>query len=278
MDDLLTFEISQFKNGIKDKIDFNNKLNENVFYRCLKLALFDALGQYCRREKKKYKDQIEKGINDKERGFVNFKNKILEFVENCNLVFNKNFYIGLVEEMNKVLTNLLDYWKDNLDANYGILQKIVSMTLKYVYCFNIAEKGKKFKNCYMPLDQYTLQWFKSYEKVTAKNKNTNYGECIQGLRKINYAWSKINKDLFYKIQESISAILDPQSKYKYKLHFNKDNGIALPESGLEAEFVIWRYEQLKKAFNDVMGIQKKNKDYFSITINYKYYYFSSLYL
>ena len=256
MDDLLTFEINQFKEGIKDKKIFENKLNENDFYKCLKLALFDALGQYCRREKKKYKEQIDKGINDKERGFVNFKNKILKFVEDCNLVFNEDFYIELVEEMNDVLAELLDYWKkDNLDANYGILQKIVSMTLKYVYCFNIAEKDKKFKNCYMPLDQYTLQWFKNYEKVTAKNKNTDYGKCIQGLRKINYAWSKIDKDLFYQIQKSISAILK-SPEYKYKLYFNKDNGTEqLPESGLEAEFIIWKNEQLYDIYKIIKKVE-----------------------
>ena len=46
-------------------------------------------------------------------------------------------------------------------GTYGKAQKIVNMTFKYLYCCtNIDNFENHFKYCHMPLDSFTLEWFK----------------------------------------------------------------------------------------------------------------------
>ncbi len=91
-----------------------------------------------------------------------------------------------------------ELWCDNLindlkeinqyEARYGHAQKIVNMTFKYLYCCSGAEK-QWFKDCHMPLDQYTLAWFFTEE-----------GILFQG-------WSWFNKEKYIEVSNTIKSIL-----------------------------------------------------------------------
>lgn len=75
---------------------------------------------------------------------------------------------------------------------YGKAQKIINMTFKYLFCFDDAENyGEKFNVCHMPIDSYILNWYNDSSK----------DKCI-------VAWSDLEKEQYYKIQENIKNILD----------------------------------------------------------------------
>lgn len=96
---------------------------------------------------------------------------------------------------------------------YGQKQKIVNMAFKYLYCCNGAstEYRAMFEPCHMPLDSYTLNWYKR----TIGNSST--------------VWSKMEKDEYRIIQNDIRDKLKKTDSNLYVL---------------EHEFIIWQDEVL----------------------------------
>ena len=94
---------------------------------------------------------------------------------------------------------------------YGQKQKIVNMAFKYLYCCNGAstEYRAMFEPCHMPLDSYTLNW---YKRATGNSTSV---------------WSKMEEDDYIKIQEWINNELKETDLYV-----------------LEHEFIIWQDEVL----------------------------------
>jgi len=87
----------------------------------------------------------------------------------------------------------------------------------------------------MPLDKYTLNWVKRLgdDKV---NKS---------LKSINSSFSKITTGLFNEIQKLILEKLNAGADYK--VSFAKcAKAMRLPSKPLEAEFIVWRQEQLNE--------------------------------
>lgn len=136
--------------------------------------------------------------------------------------------------------------------NYGKAQKIVNMSLKYVYCFEDAKELKdKFKYCHMALDTYTLNWFsdkvrKWYvekTKMTLPNKsnmpswsNLKKGEIKPGGKPQNYT--------YLEIQEIIRMYLEKCENHPYRTE--KDS-----LTPFEAEFYIWEEQKLLKIRNSL---------------------------
>ena len=82
------------------------------------------------------------------------------------------------------------------------------------------------------------------------------------MKKINFAWTNIDKDLYNKIQEFIENTL--KNDYKYKVistNFKMD--ITLPKNKLQAEFIIWNQEKINEI---TMKIKKLNKSYEELCI------------
>ena len=93
------------------------------------------------------------------------------------------------------------------NAYFGLAQKFVNMTFKYLYCMEYQPQSPIYKYCHMPLDKYTLRWF--YKKT---------GIYIDG-------WQAISEELYYRLQNDIYKLADPSAV-----------GLSL----LESEFVIWQ--------------------------------------
>lgn len=96
----------------------------------------------------------------------------------------------------KFLTNfkpILEQYGYNADESlkYGKAQKIVNMTFKYLFCFDDAKNyPPKFEVCHMPLDSYILKW---YNDISSNKCDT--------------AWSDLEKEQYYELQDNIKAIL-----------------------------------------------------------------------
>lgn len=198
-------------------------------------AFDDAFNQYARRNNKLYannKQELMKPVI--ELLFRYFNEECVKF-NDC--------YNSSIEEAMKILDNY----------SYGIAQKFVNMSFKYLYCFDDADEFiGGFEECHMPLDKYTLNWVK-----TLGNKDIN-----EAMKKINFAWTNIDKDLYNKIQEFIENTL--KNDYKYKVistNFKMD--ITLPKNKLQAEFIIWNQEKINEI---TMKIKKLNKSYEELCI------------
>lgn len=77
------------------------------------------------------------------------------------------------------------------NQRFGLAQKFVNMSLKYMMCFSDSKEiSNKFKDCHLPLDKYTIKWVRSF-----RNKEIN-----KKLDTIKNAWANIDEDLYNTIQ------------------------------------------------------------------------------
>ena len=139
---------------------------------------------------------------------------------------------------------------------YGKAQKILNMTMKYLYCFSDTEKyATRFKFCHMPLDSYTLEWFCDMVVPVFNKEQTKKSVSISTIKETS--WSKLslgkNKEEVYSylwIQEQIRNYLQSRENRLYR-NGNKD-----PLTPFEAEFYIWPEQQLKQALKSIKGLKE----------------------
>ena len=131
-------------------------------------------------------------------------------------------------------------------AKFGFAQKFVSMSFKYMYCFDNSKRGN-FKFCKLPLDKYTISWY----------RQKGDKELIKQFKDKKFAWSEISEDLYNEIQDNIDSILSRKCKYQIKCS-DKTAVIVLPENKIEVEFIVWAQEKLNEVYREII----KYKDYY----------------
>lgn len=157
------------------------------------------------------------------------KNKHLKMRNNkIEIVGEINNYEDFDETHGVMCRTLMSKFENKkINITYGQAQKIINMAFKYLYCYdyckNNVEKRKCYRFCHMPLDSYTLSWYKRQkDKIT-----DNYQELESG-----DVWSKLNgKGKYEKIQKSIRELYS--------------------ENILEREFEIWDQERKSSILSDI---------------------------
>lgn len=131
---------------------------------------------------------------------------------------------------------------------YGKAQKIVNMTFKYLFCYADADSYRgHFQYCHMPLDSFTLTWYRREAKKYMKQNGELWYQDNKN-RVDNLTWSDMEWDEYIKIQEDISKIL---VNYKIKIG---NQEISLPKNSLEAEFYIWQNERNDRSLKDLFKL------------------------
>lgn len=131
---------------------------------------------------------------------------------------------------------------------YGKAQKIVNMTFKYLFCYFDADSYKgHFRYCHMPLDSFTLTWYRREAKKYMKQNGELWYQNNKN-RVDNLTWSDMGEEEYISIQEDISKIL---VDYKVKI-VNQE--ISLLENSLEAEFYIWQNERNDGSLKDLFKL------------------------
>ncbi len=152
--------------------------------------------------------------------------------------------------------------KSRLPIKYGKAQKMLNMTMKYLYCLPDARKySAKFKPCHMPLDSFTLEWFcdlvlpiynaglKRFEQVSkTKIMNTSWSnlECGDTDTEYSYLW----------IQKQIRDFLKSNNNHTY---YDVAANRAL--TPFEAEFYIWPEQQFIKAYYGIVSLGVLKESY-----------------
>ena len=149
--------------------------------------------------------------------------------------------------------SFLDKFDDAIEGvyqeiKYGKAQKIVNMTFKYLYCFGGAEKYNNiFKQCHMPIDSFTLNWYWLEIIKTGYIKSDTGKKILKD--QLPNSWSDMTEEQYDAIQKNIEAYLE-DGKKQYKI---SDEGlIPLPSKPFYAEFIIWA-EEMKKAAQESMN-------------------------
>ena len=228
---LVTEKRESFRNGLRTD-----------FYRT---ATFDV------ENIKLFEEAVKSGYGDAKRTFDNigefWKDKESEkqqfftvMAENIQKIFKEavsaHWHDDLCQLFCKELTNLgyhpIVNGREKI-TTYGQAQKVINMAFKYLYCIEGAQKYHNiFAKCHMPLDSYTLSW---YRKVAGKNAEI----------KADTKWSSLTKELYVNIQTEICKFLQEGQFIQID-----SQSVFLPKYPLDAELIIWPEEILLKAGND----------------------------
>ena len=161
----------------------------------------------------------------------------------------------------KTCKTFLDLFKraGGKDIKYGKAQKIINMSMKYLYCFNDSNKySEKFIFCHMPLDHYTLEWF--IHVVIPWTVKTN-DERVEITKIRDTSWGNLNysknKDIYsYSwMQERIFGYLQSIENEKY---LNENNE---PLTPLEAEFYIWPEQKFMERIKEAIDLDLYDINY-----------------
>ena len=135
-----------------------------------------------------YKDMLSAGryyINKSHNEYICEKFKIL--LESKKFIFSRDLIdevCGLFGEQEKIKYN------EKFVTRFGLSQKFVNMTYKYLYVFNdYTQLNIDFSNCDCPLDSVILKKLDYKEKV----------------------WSKLNQEDYIKVQNIISKKLEKEN-------------------------------------------------------------------
>jgi hypothetical protein len=244
-------EIKSFKDGIrqlkkndsKKPCELNSVEDPISIKSAVDLAYNDA---------KRTMDGIGKFENEKNSALDQIKKKIEQYFSN-NSSLSKDDFDQFHHELCKI-------WCESFNNNigtYGKAQKIVNMTFKYLRCCNDASTHKDcFCHCHMPLDSFTLEWFKRRVAPYLDKKDFVKGKMI--------SWSNLEYgscDYFQKDNKEYYS-------YKYYLVHIRDyvNNTYPRLTPLELEFIEWPRMQREIdaetflfALKDDLSSQEKNE-------------------
>ena len=238
-DEMFEIERKLFIKEMKIPANLSYKKKDDYFFGIRK-AFDDAFNQYARRKQQKY-------ANEKEELISPIVERIFDYLNNNNDIFDE-CYNCCIEKAKRILNN----------NQYGIAQKFINMSFKYMMCFCDSDYiSEKFNDCYLPLDKYTIKWIRA-----RKNKEIN-----KRLDTIKNAWANIDEELYKDIQNYVKTELlsTPQYKVSYSEKAGNNEYCSLSSNRLKTEFIIWHQEKineihriLEKAIGDFerLGIQK----------------------
>lgn len=199
--------------------------------------------------------------NDAKRTMHGMGGKSADAKKNVIKIFNEYFddeAPNSEEVFKEKQAYLCDAWVKSFKVSnslgtYGKAQKIVNMTFKYLYCYtddNLEKLKGYFQYCHMPLDSFTLEWFK---RTICSRKEKIFKTKVG-------SWSNMSKSNESNITQGKSA----EQKYAYSFYVDKiqeyinNNKISL--SPLQLEFIVWPQMQLELATENYL---------FALTDDYK---------
>ena len=166
-------------------------------------------------------------------------------------------------------------------GTYGKAQKIVNMSFKYLFCCKDADDYKEyFKFCHMPLDSFTLEWFKREYSSDASNIEWYENEEKSKLKpriiieKIA-SWSALEYDAENDPQKALGFYpregkkkfysylfyLENIRRYIDKKEINHTEEPKESLSPLELEFLVWPEIQRHRAAEGfLIGLEENPSD------------------
>ena len=231
----------------KEDIDWDK---DKIYVEALYQGYLDACRtfEWSEKVKKDYPNEKEK------RGYIEgeFKLgiacKIREYLNNSKACSFDVFHGELCENLKEC------FREKETNITYGQAQKIINMAFKYLYClyYKYGElKEEQFADCHMPLDSFSLEWFKRWISANAKEYWKEEGNFKKGSVG---SWSSMEVSN-YKDKEGIKYGYKVYLKYirKYCEDYNKEK-----ITPLELDFIVW--PQIQKIMAAEAFIKTFEKD------------------
>jgi len=227
--ELVTFEIEQFKKGYARKLRFDGLTTSNVD-ACMRHALADALKLGAKRFNSPYIKKLNSIITP-------FTGDFIDIAEGKTKISSKADFKKVFNTFKTRFLSTLT--SDGLSAlaQFGFAQKFINMTFKYLYCFDDCERTN-LQYCHLPLDQYTIDWYKQYGDKSIVNR----------FKAIKFAWANIDETLYWDLQNDIDLILSKGIDYPIDC-VDKKQTVRLPFSKIQVEFIVWMQQRLNDIYN-----------------------------
>lgn len=235
----------------------NGTVNEDAIRMAIEKAYNDAQPRLIPKHNN-VKEELYNWSNE-ELPLGYLKKSLKEFLE--GKANNKGFDVWHEEICGEFLVKYNELLKkvDN-EKKIGKVQKIVNMSMKYLYCMADEDKEELFKDCHMPLDKYTFKnWF---------YKEANKLVDVKVLKKEVESWSNIEeykdesdkeKHTYLWIQQKIRELLrDKERASQYRINDR-------PMTALQAEFIIWQEEKWSELLLGIanLTLEKQEKGIYS---------------
>ncbi len=153
------------------------------------------------------------------------------FNKSSLIIANKKSIVAFVE---KELTNNTEYicsnfnqWhnsvceKTDFDMRYGVWQKLINMTFKYLYCVKetFPEFNEVWKECHCPID--TIISKQVYNQLSKMNVTPNELVLSKKIAKSDTVinWNNITKKDYCKMQSQIKQICKKERIYSLEFDF-----------------------------------------------------------
>lgn len=122
----------------------------------------------------------------------------------------------------------------NVDVSYGQAQKLINMAFKYLYCIyykfgKLEEHRALFDACHMPLDSFSLEWFKRYVSTT---KDEKFWEERKFKKGSVGSWSSMKYENY---EDNEGDKYGYETYVKYIRKYREKEGIV----PLELDFIVW---------------------------------------
>lgn len=150
------------------------------------------------------------------------------------------------DEVHKELCGNLIKKCERTNMTYGQAQKIINMAFKYLYCCkHDSVMEERFKACHMPLDSFSLEWFKRKFKEKKFSNPDSYSknskelpECLftkRGEKKLKAesigSWSSMQT-----WKEGCEKQEYPYEFYAYVIKQYCEENLITP---LQLDFIVW---------------------------------------
>ena len=219
-------------------------------------------------DKKASHESTEKKNNPGREPLEQTAQEIKAYLENEDLIFDhEKWCTDLIAEYEK-------YIKGGI--TYGQAQKIINMAFKYLYCIydrngRLENKKDKFSECHMPLDSFSLEWFKrsfksewkNYLGEKEKSKLPDYLFKNSGELKADSisSWSSMHSVEVVKEHDSYQRKKYPYEFYQNIIKKYCDEDLEKSISPLQLDFVVWTKMQKIMAAEDFIKAFDGERDF-----------------
>lgn len=211
----------------KEDIDWDK---DKIYVEALYQGYLDACRTF------EWSEKVKKDYPNEEakRGYIEGKFessiacKIREYLNNPKAYSFDVFHGDLCEKLKKC-------FQEETNITYGQAQKIVNMAFKYLYClyYRYGEfKENQFTDCHMPLDSFSLEWFKRWISANAmeywKEKEKFKKGSVGSWSSMEFSNYKDKKGMKYGYEVYLKYIREYCKDYKKE-----------KLTPLELDFIVW---------------------------------------
>lgn len=196
--DKITVEkyVENFKTYIFSRTDLSELSKSDLLSLIVHKAYIDAIS---------YERHIPQSL------IIQHKDKVKKLVAN-ELANNSQEIVNDFEKWHEKFCKNADYGN-----KYGVWQKLINMSFKYMYCFKdfFSEYKSVWTKCHCPIDQNII----NAVYCILKAERLNGGDGSNEIKKIDFYWNSMSDEQYKDLQNKIGYICSKHGISKLEFDF-----------------------------------------------------------